>query len=306
MYLEESDIGIKEDPKTFKEALENENSDKWLDAMKDELESMATNEVWDIVELPKGFKAVGCKWVFKTKTDSKGKVERFKARLVAKGFTQREGIEYHETYSPVSKKDSFRIVMAIVAHLNLELHQMDVKTTFLNGDLEEEVYMEQPEGFVKENENKLVCKLKKSIYGLKQASRQWYLKFNRIITSFGFTENTVDHCIYLKVSGSRFMILVLYVDDILLASNDLGMIYETKKYLKNNFDMKDMGEATFVIGIEIYRDRSRGLLGLSQEAYIKIVLKRFRMEGCKAQNVPMTKGDKFSKEQCSRNESERQ
>ena len=196
--------------------------------------------------------------------------------------------------------------MAIVAHLNLELHQMDVKTAFLNGDLEEEVYMEQPEGFIKENENKLVCKLKKSIYGLKQASRQWYLKFNRIITSFGFTENTVDHCIYLKVSGSRFMILVLYVDDILLASNDLGMIYETKKYLKNNFDMKDMGEATFVIGIEIYRDRSRGLLELSQEAYIKNVLKRFRMEWCNAQNVLMTKGDRFSKEQCLRNEIERQ
>ena len=135
VYLEESDIGIKEDPKTLKEAIENENSDKWLDVMNDELESMATNEVWDIVELPKGSKAVGCKWVFKTKKDSKGKVERFKARLVAKGFTQRECIEYHETYSPVSKKDSFRIVMAIVAHFNLELHQMDVKTAFLNGDL---------------------------------------------------------------------------------------------------------------------------------------------------------------------------
>ncbi|XXG72826.1 hypothetical protein AAC387_Pa07g1836 [Persea americana] len=150
VYLEESDIDIKEDPKTFKEAIKNENSDKWLDAMNDELESMATNEVWDIVELPKGSKAVGCKWVFKTKKDSKGKVERFKAQLVAKGFPQREGIEYHETYSPVSKKDSFRIVMAIVAHFNLELHQMDVKTAFLNGDLKEEVYMEQPEGFVKE------------------------------------------------------------------------------------------------------------------------------------------------------------
>ena len=117
---------------------------------------------------------------------------------MAKGFTQRECIEYHETYSPVSKKDSYRIVMEIVAHFNLELDQMDVKTMNLNGDLEKEVYMEQLEGFVKENENKLVCKLKKSIYGLKQASRQWYLKFNRIISSFGFTKKVVDHCIYIS------------------------------------------------------------------------------------------------------------
>ena len=116
------------------------------------------------------------------------------------------------------------------------------------------------------------------MYGLKQASRQWYLKFNRIITSFGFSENPVDHCMYLKVSGSKFIILILYVDDILLASNDLGIIHETKEYLKNNFDMKDMGEATFVIGIEIYRDRSRGLLRLSHESYIKNILKRFCME----------------------------
>ena len=141
VYLEESNIGIREDSKMFKEAFENENSDKWLDAMNDELESMATNEVCDIVELLKGSKAVGCKWIFKTKMDSKGKVERFKARLVTKGFTQREYIKYLETYSPVPKNDSFRIVMAIIAHFNLELHQMDVKTTFLNGDLEEEVYM---------------------------------------------------------------------------------------------------------------------------------------------------------------------
>ena len=137
VYLEEADIGIKDDPRTFKEAMESVNSDKWMDAMKGELESMATNEVWDIIELPKGSKVVDCKWVFKTKRDSKGKVERFKARLVAKGFTQRERVDYNETYSPVSKNDSFRIIMTFIAHFNLELHQMDVKTTFLNENLEE-------------------------------------------------------------------------------------------------------------------------------------------------------------------------
>jgi len=133
---------------------------------------------------------------------------------------------------------------------------MDVKTAFLNGNLKEEVYMDQPEGFAIKEKEHMVCKLKKSIYGLKQASRQWCLKFNDTITSFGFTENIVDRCIYLKVSGSRFIILILYVDDILLATNDLDLLHETKKFLSKNFEMKDMGEASYVIGIEIIRDIS--------------------------------------------------
>ena len=211
--------------------MKSNNSIKWLDAMKEEMKSMDHNEVWDLVELPKGCKRVGCKWVFKTKRDSKGNIERHKARLVAKGFTQIDGVHYKETFSPVSKKDSFRIIMALVAHYDLELHQMDVKNAFLNENLEEEVYMDQPEGFAIKEKEHMVCKLKKSIHGLKQAFRQWYLKFNDTITSFGFTENIVDRCIYLKVNGSRFIILILYIDDILLATNDLGLLHEAKKFL---------------------------------------------------------------------------
>jgi hypothetical protein len=135
--------------------------------------------------------------------------------------------------SPVSKKDSFRIIMALVAHFDLELHQMDVKTTFLNGSLEEEVYMKLPEGFCFDKGDQLVCRLKKSIYGLKQASHQWYLKFQNVINSFGFAENIVDNCIYQKFSGSKFVFLILYVDDILLATNDLGLLYDTKQFLSN-------------------------------------------------------------------------
>uniref|UniRef100_A0A2N9GXV9 Reverse transcriptase Ty1/copia-type domain-containing protein n=1 Tax=Fagus sylvatica TaxID=28930 RepID=A0A2N9GXV9_FAGSY len=171
-------IGSSKDPISFSQALENVDSTKWMNAMKDELKSMNQNEVWDLVELPEGYKKVGCKWVFKTKSESKGNIERFKARLVAKGFTQKRGIDYKETFSPVSKNDSLRIIMALVAHYDLELHQMDVKTAFLNGSLEEEVYMDQPKGFSIEGKEHLACKLKKSIYRLKQASRQWYLKFN--------------------------------------------------------------------------------------------------------------------------------
>jgi hypothetical protein len=138
------------DPTSFEEAIRSDNSSKWLEAMEDEIKSMSTNKVWDLKHIPKGVKTVGCKWVYKTKHDFQGNIERFKARLVAKGFTQREGIDYNEMFSQVSCKDSFRIIMALVAYYDLELHQMDVKTTFLNGDLEENIYMTQPKCFVVE------------------------------------------------------------------------------------------------------------------------------------------------------------
>ncbi|KAL0433573.1 UNVERIFIED_CONTAM: Retrovirus-related Pol polyprotein from transposon TNT 1-94 [Sesamum latifolium] len=273
VYLQESEfnVGAKNDPETFSQAMISRESNLWYDAMKEEMNSMAFNQVWDLVELPDGFKAIGCKWVFKTKKDSLGNIERHKARLVAKGFTQREGIDYTDTFSPVSKKDSLRTIMALVAHFDMDLHQMDVKTAFLNGELEEEVYMEQPEGFSSSNGEHLVCKLKKSIYGLKQASRQWYLKFHDVISSFGFVENIMDQCIYQK-----------------------------------NFEMKEMGEASYVIGVKIHRDRSRCILGLSQETYINKVLERFQMKDCSPGVAPIVKGDKLYLNQCPRNDLERE
>uniref|UniRef100_A0A2N9I7X4 Integrase catalytic domain-containing protein n=1 Tax=Fagus sylvatica TaxID=28930 RepID=A0A2N9I7X4_FAGSY len=308
VYLQESDynIGAENDPKSFSQAMSCKESELWYNAMKEEMNSMKSNGVWDLVELPNGVKAIGCKWVFKTKKDSLGNIERYKAILVAKGFTQKEGIDYTETFSPVSKKDSLRIILALVAHFDLELQQMDVKTAFLNGDLEEEVYMKQPEGFPSSDGEHLVCKLKKSIYGLKQASRQWYLKFHNVISSFGFVENIMDQCIYQKVSGSKICFLVLYVDDILLATNDKGLLHEVKQFLSKNFDMKDMGEASYVIGIKIHRDRFQGILGLSQETYINKILKRFRMNDCSPSVAPIVKGDRFNLNQCPKNDLERE
>ena len=181
---------------------------------------------------------------------------------------------------------------------------MDVKTAFLNEDLEEAVYMVQSQGFYNDKDSHLVCKLKKSIYGLKQASRQWYIKFHNVIVSYGFVENIVDQCIYLKVSRSKYIFLVLYVDDSLLASSDLGLLHETKQFLSQNFEMKDLGEASYVIDIKIHRDKSQRVLGLSQKAYIEKVLKRFGMKDCTPTVAPIMKGDKFSKNQCPQNELE--
>ena len=225
---------------------------------------------------------------------------------MAKGFTQREGIHYAKTFSPVSRNDSFRVIMALVAHFDLKLHQMDVNTTFLNSELGEEVYMKQPEGFSSSVGDYLVCKLNKSIYGLKQASCQWYLKFHKFITSFGFEENVMNHCIYQKVSESKTCFLVLYVDDILLATNIKGLRCEVKQFLSKNFDMKDMGEASYVASIKIHRERFQGILGWSQETYINKFLWRFRMKDCSPSLAPIVKGDRFNLDQCPKNDFERE
>ena len=239
VYLQELDynIGAENDPETFSQAMSSKESNLWYNSMKGEMSSKASNRVWDLVELFDGIKAIGSKWVFKTK-DSLGNIERHKARLIAKRFNQREGIDYTETFSLVSKKDSLRIIVALGSHFDFDLHQMDVKTTFLNGNLEEEVYMKQHEGFSSSEGEHLVCKLKKSIYGLKQVSRQWYLKFHEVIASFGFEENIMDQCIYQRVSGSKICFLVLYVNHILLATNVKGLLYEVNQFISKNFDMR--------------------------------------------------------------------
>ena len=179
-------IGVEHDPETFPQAISSKELDLWYNVMKDEMDYMASNQVWYLIKLPYVVKTVGYKWVFKTKKDSHENIERHKERLVAKEFTQREGIDYTKTFSLVSGKDSLRVIMTLVAHFYLKLQQVGVKMTFLNSELEEEVYMKQPDGFSSNAGDHLVCKLNKSIYGLKQASHQCYLKFHKVITSFGF------------------------------------------------------------------------------------------------------------------------
>jgi hypothetical protein len=191
--------------------------------------------------------------------------------------------------------------MTLVTHYDLELHQMDIKTAFLNGDLLENVYMAQPKGFAVKGKEHMGCHLKKSIYGLKQASRQWYLKFDETIRSFGFKENEEDNCIYVKFRNGKFIFIILYVDDILLASSDVSLLLETKIFLSSNFDMKDLGEASFILGIKIHRDRRKGILGLSQKVYLEEVLKKFSLHACNPTPAPIVKGDKYGSFQSPRN-----
>ncbi|WJZ95622.1 hypothetical protein VitviT2T_014376 [Vitis vinifera] len=179
-------------------------------------------------DLPEGIKPIGCKWIYKRKRGPNGKVETFKARLVAKGFTQKEGVDYEDTFSPVAMLKSIRILLSIAAYYDYEIWQMDVKTTFLNGHLEETIYMVQPEGFVVKDQEQKVCKLQRSIYGLKQASRSWNIKFNEAIKSYGFEQNLGEPCVYKQIGGDKVVFLVLYVDDILLIGNDVESLSKVK------------------------------------------------------------------------------
>ncbi|KAJ9542446.1 hypothetical protein OSB04_028952 [Centaurea solstitialis] len=297
-FLVSQDSGDLNEPTSYREAVSGSESEQWQEAMKTEMQSMYDNQVWELTDLPQHCRAVGRKWVFKKKTDMDGNVHTFKARLVAKGFTQTHGIDYDETFSPVAMLKSIRILMAISAYFNYEIWQMDVKTAFLNGKLTEDVYMEQPEGFVDPKNPNKVCKLLKSIYRLKQASRSWNLHFDERIKEFGFAKSEFEPCVYTKFSGSIVTFLVLYVDDILLIGNDVPTLQSVKSCLRKCFQMKDLGEAVYILGIKIYRNRSKRLIGLSQSTYIDKILKKFRMDESKKGFIPMQHGIVLSKTQC--------
>ena len=205
---------------------------------------------------------------------------------MAKGYTQKEGIDYEETFSPVAMLKSIKILLSIAAHYDFEIWQMGVKTAFLNGNLEEEIYMMQPKGFIAKNQEHMVCKLKRPIYGLKQASRSCNIRFDQAIKSFGFKQNLDELYVYKRHQDKVVIFLVLYVDDILLIGNDVGVMSSIKIWLSSQFDMKDLGEANFILGIKLWRDCKNRMLGLSQPGYIDKLLERFNMQNSKKGLLP--------------------
>uniref|UniRef100_A0A2N9GIS0 Retrovirus-related Pol polyprotein from transposon TNT 1-94 n=1 Tax=Fagus sylvatica TaxID=28930 RepID=A0A2N9GIS0_FAGSY len=234
------------EPESYDEALQIEDSIKWELAMKDEMNSLMTSQTWELTELPQRKKALHNKWVYRVKEEHDGS-KRYKARLVVKGFQQKEGVDYTDIFSPVVKLTTIRLVLGIVATENLHLEQLDVKTAFLHGDLEEDIYMSQPQGFIVQGKENLVCKLRKSLYGLKQAPRQWYKKFDSFMYSTGFTRCQADHCCYVKSFDNSYIILLLYVDDMLIAGSSIEEINNLKKQLSKQFAMKDLGPAKQIL-----------------------------------------------------------
>ncbi|CAJ2639359.1 unnamed protein product [Trifolium pratense] len=293
------------EPEDYEEACQTTDASKWELAMKDEMKSLISNQTWEIAKLPMGKKALHNKWVYRVKEEHDGS-KRYKARLVVKGFQQKEGIDYNEIFAPVVKHNTIRSVLSIVASEDLYLEQLDVKTAFLHGDLVEEIYMHQPEGFLEEGKENMVCRLKKSLYGLKQAPRQWYMKFESVMHKEGFNKCNADHCCFFKRYKSSYNILLLYVDDMLVAGSDMDEIRNLKLQLSKEFDMKDLGPAKKILGMQITRDKQRGVLQLSQAEYINRVLHRFNMGSAKPVSTPLASHFRLSKNQSPQTEEEKE
>ncbi|GJX30374.1 zinc finger, CCHC-type containing protein [Tanacetum coccineum] len=277
---------IEEDPRTYNEAMQSRDAAFWKEAINDEIGSIMENNTWVLSDLPPGCKPLGCKWIFKRKVKVARTIDKFKARLVIQGCRQKEGIDYFDTYAPIARITTIRLLLALATIHNLVIHQMDVKTTFLNGNLEEKVYMKQPEGFFMLGNEHKVCKLVKSLYGLKQAPKHWHQKFDEVILSSGFLLNQSDKCVYSKFDGSgKGVIICLYVDDMLIFGTDLNQVDKTKKFLSSRFSIKDMGKANVILGIKI-KHENKGII-ITQSHYIEKILKKFNREDCSSVSTPM-------------------
>ncbi|KAI3736523.1 hypothetical protein L2E82_26344 [Cichorium intybus] len=276
-----SAISSIEEPKCFKQAAQN---DLWREAMQREIKALEENGTWTLAELPAGKRAVDSKWVYNVKYKPNGEVERYKARLVAKGFTQMEVVDFHDTFAPVAKLVTVRTLLAIAAKKDWIIHQLDVNNAFLHGDLHEEVYMKIPEGFAKEGDSR-VCRLKKSLYGLRQASCNWYQKFTTTLTRLNFKQTHADASLFIYKQGDTFVAALIYVDDVIITGNDIAIIRDTKDHLDKQFSIKDLGPLKYFLGIEVAKT-SEGIV-LSQRKYTLDILEDTGMTGCRPSSFPM-------------------
>ena len=290
------------EPDQFRDVEFSDDAPRWMVAMQKEYDSLLQNDTWDLVPLPPDRSLIKARWTYKIKPGYKDTDETiYKARFVAKGFSQQPGVDYneHETYAPVLKHDSLRVLFSIASVLDLELYQFDVKTAFLHGDLDEELYVEQPEGFVQPGRERFVCRLKKPLYGLKQSSRKWNEKFNSFLIQFGLTRSTADPCIYFHRGEDvdDVTILGIWVDDILVATRTVEKARAIVEYLETHFEMTSR-VADYFIGLEIIRDRTRQQIFVSQSKFIVTLLQRFRMSECNPSSVPADPDSRLSVTNC--------
>lgn len=282
---------LSESPSTFRQATKGEESDAWISAIDAEIDAIRKNETWTLVPRRKEMNVLTTRWVFRKKEviDENGTLSFIhKARLVSRGFQQIHGVDYNETFAPVVKFSTLCIFLSMVCSEDLELHQIDVKTAFLNGDLNEDVFMEQPEGFVNEKLPNHVCKLQKALYGLKQSPRQWFAKIDSFLcATLDFQSCPYDPCFYVQRKSTAVVLITLYVDDLLIAGSSLQDILRIKGELSSRFEMKDCGEANICLGLEINRCRNKSL-SLCQTRYAQKVLERFQMSECKPVCTPMS------------------
>jgi transposase InsO family protein len=285
------DVPITTDPVSVEAAMATPQAAQWRAAMKAEFDALQQAQTYTLVPPPRGQRPIGAKWVLKAKRNAAGEVIKYKARLVAKGYAQRHGVDYEETYAPVCRIGSIRVLIALAAHFDWEVHHMDVTSAFLNGDLEETVYMEQVPGFEARGEQAdHVCKLSKSLYGLKQAGRTWNTKIDSALRAASFIPVPADMCVYKHQKDFGFVIVSLYVDDLLLFSNSTRALASFKAQLSAQFSMTDLGEAKFILGIEITRNRRQRTIALSQPSYSRDVVSAYGMDASTATDTPTQLG----------------
>lgn len=281
------------DPESIDEAKQRDDWPDWKKAIDSEYASLVKNDTWTLCDLPKGRRAITGKWVFKLKHKANGEIDKYKARFVARGCSQKAGFDYAETYAPVAKLTTLRILLAVANRFDMYIHQMDVKSAFLNGDLDEDIFMVPPEGFEKGNK---VCKLQKAIYGLKQASRMWNEKFNDFVIRIGFKRCASDYCLYAKIINGIRCYILLYVDDLLIVCDDEKMIQTIRNLMQKEFEMTDIGNIDTFLGMHIQHDREKGIIRMSQTQYLNKVLSKFGMDDCKPAATPIEKGLYLSNE----------
>lgn len=270
---------------TFIEAISGPQREEWIAAMNEEIESLEETDTWNLEPIPKGKTAVGCKWVYKVKRSREEEPDHYKARLVAKGFSQKYGIDYDEIFAPVIRGSTIRILLSIAGDRNYFVNHHDVKNAFLNGKLNEDIYMAQPPGHINTYHKDWAHQLNKSIYGLKQAARVWCETLNEVLTNCGFIQNADDACLYKH--GSRTLTyLVVHVDDIIIASRSQNRMDEIIKALSRRFSITNLGDIKCYLGTEIRRD-DQGEFLINQSNYIRKVLSRTRLNQAKPSGYPM-------------------
>ena len=277
--------------KTNREAVESSDKELWLVAMQQEMNAFAENETCSLVERPKDKIVMNGKWVFKVKQNEEGEIDKYKARYVAKGYARVEGVDFNETFAPPCRLETFRTVLAIAASRKISIEQMDIKSAYLHSEIQEEIYLEQPEGF--EKENNLVCKLRKSIYGLRQAARNWYKKLHDFLLEKVMTKSANDPCLFTRKSQDIFLYILTWVDDIMRVGNKPEEVQKLKYSLSQNFKMKDRGKIKHFLGLRISQHEDG--INVHQELFIQNVLRRFGMEDCKPIKTPVEMNLKLDK-----------
>ncbi|GJV68234.1 putative ribonuclease H-like domain-containing protein, partial [Tanacetum coccineum] len=269
-------------PKKIVEALQD---DSWVQAMQEELLQFKLQQVWVLVDLPHGMKVIGTKWVYRNKRDERGVVVRNKARLVAQGYTQEEGIDYDEVFAPVARIEAIRLFLAFASFMGFIVYQMDVKSTFLYGTIDEEVYVSQPPGFVDPDHPTKVYKVVKALYGLHQAPRAWYATLSTFLEKHGYKRGTIDKTLFIKRDKKDIMLVQVYVDDIIFGSTNKSWCDEFEALMKSRFQMSSMGELTFFLGLQV--KQNKGGIFISQDKYVAEILKKFDLVNVKAAITPM-------------------